>query len=99
VIDSLALAARLLLALLLVAVPPFALIDSADLLVPGISDGSDSSICDDSTRKDHAPLGMGLTPQIDMHPVLVAAPSRLPGREIPRDLARRPPSSRSPPPL
>jgi hypothetical protein len=94
---GLGLAARLFLVLLLVVAPAFALIDPADLPVPGISDGSDSSVCDDATRKDHAPLGPPVTPQIEVRPVLVSAPYRLLGREILPDPARRPPPSRSPP--
>ena len=94
---GLGLAARLFLVLLLVVVPAFALIDPADLPVPGISDGSDGSVCDDATRKDRAPLGTPIPPQIEVRPVLVSAPYRLLGREIPPDPARRPPPSRSPP--
>ena len=94
---GLGLAARLFLVLLLVVVPAFALIDLADLPVPGISDGSDSSICDDATRKDRAPLGTSIAPPIEVRPVLVSAPNRLLGREIPPDPSRQPPPSRSPP--
>jgi hypothetical protein len=94
---GLGLAARFVLALLLVAVPSFALIDSADLSVPGISDGSDGAVCDDVTRKDHAMPGTPVPPQIEVRPYLVSVPYRLLGREIPPDPARRPPSSRSPP--
>jgi hypothetical protein len=94
---GLGLAARLFLVSLLVVVPVFALIDPADLPAPGISDGSDSSACDDAARKDRAPLGPPITPQIEGRPVLVSAPYRLLGREIPPAPARRPPPSRSPP--
>jgi hypothetical protein len=94
---GLGLAARLFLVLLLVVAPAFALIDPADLPVPGISDGSDNGVCDDATRKDRAPLGTLITPQVEVRPVLVSAPYRLLGREILPDPARRPPPSRSPP--
>ena len=94
---ALGLAARLFLVLLIVVVPAIALTDPADLPVPGISDVSDSSVCDDATRKDRAPLGTSIAPQIEVRPVLVSAPYRLLWREILPDPARRPPPSRSPP--
>ena len=77
---GLGLAARLFLVLLLVVVPAFARIDPADLPVPGISDGSDSGVCDDVTRERPLPLGTPITPQIEVRPVLVSAPNRLLGR-------------------
>jgi len=95
---ALGLAARLLLILLLVVAPSFALIDPTDLAVPGISDGSDNAPAEDVTRKGPAPIGVAIAPQTGEHPVLGSAPYRLLGREIAPDPAGRLPSSRSPPP-
>jgi hypothetical protein len=94
---GLGLAARLFLVLLLVVVPSFALIDSPDLPIPGISDGSDGTVCDDVARKDLTPLGTTVTPEMEVRPDVVSAPHRLVWRAIPPDPAHRPPSSRSPP--
>jgi hypothetical protein len=90
---------RLLLVLLLVASPSLAVINPVDFpWIPGVSDGSDDGAADAGYRGGHAPLVTPSTPWLQARPWMASAQLRLGGSEIPPDPARRPPSSRSPPP-
>ena len=94
----LGLAARLLLVLLLVVSPSFAVMLPADSLwIPGVSDGSDSGGGDDGSRVVHAPLVMPGTPTLQAASAIASAQFRLLGTEVPSDPARQPSSPRSPP--
>ena len=94
----LGLPARLLLVLLLVVSPSFAvMLPSESLWTPGVSDGSDTGGGDDGSRVVHAPLVTPSTSALQARPAIASVQFRLLGNEVPSDPACWPSSPRSPP--
>lgn len=95
----LGLTARLVLALLLVALPSTVVLIPADsLMMSGVTDGADGSGGgDDGSRAVHVPVAPPSTTTLETRPVMASAQFRLPGRDAPFGLPHRPGSPRSPP--